>query len=183
MKEIQCINAEQLIVSELDEGLLQADRQRLDEHLRACGACREFHEEIARVLATIKEGLSEDPGEAYWRRYDARLDTLLRDREPRLGWSWRQFAITAAVAMIFLAFGVVSKTRLDNVTGNGTHAAAMQEIDRLYGVGSDDRLLFEPQLTKFLVGLDSPGARDEPAFLSMLDPYDDGDETTNLDLE
>jgi len=183
VKEIQCINAEQLIVSALDEGILRAGRQRLDEHLRACEACREFHEEIARVLATVKEGFSEDPGEAYWRRYDARLDALLRDREPGLGWSWRQIAITAAVAMIFLAFGVVSQTRLDRVTGNGTHAAAMQEIDRLFGVGSDDRLLLEPHLTQLLVGLDSPGTRDEPAFLSMLDPYNDSDETTNLDSE
>ena len=181
MKEIQCIKAEQLIVSELDEGILPADRQRLDEHLRACGACREFREEIARVMVTIKEGLSEDPGEAYWRRYDARLGALLRDRAPGPGWSWRQIAITAAVAMIFMAFGVASKTWLENVTGDGTHAAAMQDINRVFGVGSDDRLLSEPHLTNLLVGLDSPGARDESAFLSMLDPYDD--EALNLDLE
>jgi hypothetical protein len=138
--------------------------------------------ETTQVLTSVKQQTCEDPGEAYWRQYNALLDEKLSRIEHRpLTW-WRLPALAGAAAMILLAVGVTSMFKPDlSSISNGKDTVAVQDVDRLFGVTSDDGLLLEPYFTKLLAGFDLSSAQYDPSVLSMTDPYTYG--TSGLDRE
>jgi len=65
-----------------------ASTPELEEHLRACGACRQFREEMRTLDASIRRALERPPQLA---------------GAPRLGAPWRPWALAASVLLATLA--------------------------------------------------------------------------------
>jgi hypothetical protein len=66
----------------------------LEEHLRGCSGCREFHEEMRRLNADIRRALAEPP----------EMRTV---RPQRSTSAWREYALAASVVLaLAVTFGV-----------------------------------------------------------------------------
>jgi hypothetical protein len=86
----------------------QANRERLQEHLRACAECRAALEKIEAVFAAMDAMPVPDPGENYGQRVWAQISSRLPERKPR--W-WESFlaprrlvAVGAFAAIAITAF-------------------------------------------------------------------------------
>ncbi len=176
MNKLRCAKAERLIVSALDEGLDRASQGELDRHLSECPACREFLTDTAEVLSTVRRSPVEDPGEVFWRHYQVSLDAQLRSREPfsRAFRTWSNAAFAAGFALIMLAVGLgVLEIQHDAPTVSYGQLAAIGDIDRLFGIGSDDWFLQEPRLPGLLAGFDAAHSSEDVSFSPLTDPAQD----------
>ncbi|MEW6348815.1 MAG: anti-sigma factor [Thermodesulfobacteriota bacterium] len=176
MKTLKCTKAQRLIVSALDEGLDRPLQEALDKHLAECPACREFQTETDEVLGVIRRSSVEDPGDAFWQYYHSSLDARLRSREPVSPglWTWANAAFAAGFALILLVVGMGAVGLLqDSPTGNGGQTAAIREIDRLFGINSDDWFLYEPRLPMLVAGFDSGNGVYEASSTPLTDTGED----------
>ena len=113
----------------------------LDDHLRGCGACSAFREEMRRVNAAIGRALAEPP--------DIRVRAARRAPPP-----WREYALAAAVVLAVaaglavwllrpsdtLASEVVAHVKGEPDSWLSTHGVSAASIDhslRTAGVGLD----------------------------------------------
>ena len=109
MKNSDCHKVEELILTDLDEGLQPDKRVVLERHLSECPGCRKTWDETRLLLSQIAADAPKDPGEAFWRDYQISLEARLRERENSLSWGWGfWWKAAGAFALAALVFVVVS---------------------------------------------------------------------------
>lgn len=111
---MDCREAQTLLTALHDGELPDADRARVENHLRGCSECGRLLADLAR--ADEVAGVP-DPGPGYWDRFNARLaDRIDREAEgprvalprPKQGWMRQQFRyLVPAVAAAALVVVVV----------------------------------------------------------------------------
>lgn len=102
MATLDCESARRLTHLELDGELRDADARLLKQHLETCEQCRRHRDEMARVEAALREGLTQtsltEPAVAQARRMTR------RSRTTRALWStW----LPAAAAFVLVALAVL----------------------------------------------------------------------------
>ncbi len=113
------------------------DRDRLDQHLRQCEACRGELARLAKLDAALQEGLAWEPEQADLERVTgAILDAVARQREgapvrPLLTWR-RSAAACAAVCAVFVC-GLLAGRHLFPREIVGTKAVAGPRIGEPVG--------------------------------------------------
>jgi predicted anti-sigma-YlaC factor YlaD len=109
---MKCEKIERWISDDLDAALAPRKRQKLEPHLKACPACREFRSKVRRIQAESKR--LEGP-EVSLERLEALSAGIMRQlrlerqeeragRALRLTWRWVRLAVPVVLA---LALGVV----------------------------------------------------------------------------
>ncbi|MEK6779285.1 MAG: zf-HC2 domain-containing protein, partial [Candidatus Deferrimicrobiota bacterium] len=111
---MDCLKTQPQLTAFHDGELPDADRVRVEEHLRGCPGCRALLADLAR--ADEAAGVP-DPGPGYWDRFNARLeDRIEREAEgprvavlrPKQGWMRQQLRfLVPAVAAAALVVVVV----------------------------------------------------------------------------
>ena len=109
---MKCEKIERWISDDLDASLAPGKRQKLETHLKACSACREYRRQVRRLQAESEglEGLQASP-----ERLGVLAAEIMRqlrlERQPeragsafRLTWRWAGLAVPAVLA---LALGVI----------------------------------------------------------------------------
>lgn len=82
-QSVACRQLVELVTSYLEDALSPAQRVRVEQHLAACGNCRDYLAQMRRVIAVARNTMHAAPGAA-----DAlppgMLDTLLSEfRRPK----------------------------------------------------------------------------------------------------
>ncbi len=111
---MDCRDAQTLLTAFHDGELPDADRARVEDHLRGCPECGRL---LAELVRTDEAAVVPDPGSAYWERFNARLaDRIDREEEgpraavlqPKPGWFRQQVRyLVPAVAVAALVVVVV----------------------------------------------------------------------------
>ncbi len=139
MKNIDCLHAETLILTDLDEGLDSAAAVVLEAHLSECADCRRMRVEVRELLEETAADAPPDPSEQFWARYDACLDARLRDRAASALW-WKTAAAFGAAALvgIVVILGVYEKSQPTEIQPE-VAIEVMENLDRVYGPTPDER--------------------------------------------
>jgi len=145
MKNFDCHEVEELILTDLDEGLNQDKRVILERHLAECAACRKTWDETRLLLSEIASDVPEDPGEAFWRNYQISLEARLRDRENSGSWNWGfrswgfwwktagAFALAALILMV-VSVGVFRHwSAPPSMEVSSVSSDLISDLDQLYG--------------------------------------------------
>ncbi len=107
---MRCKKAEKWISLSLDGRLDGRSRALLDEHLRACSACREAEAGYRSTLALLRTGKEESPLPRFWERLEPRL----REEQklvPLVLWERLALhAVPAFAALVVLAAGLLFLT-------------------------------------------------------------------------
>jgi predicted anti-sigma-YlaC factor YlaD len=156
MKRLNCPIAEDWIIARLDGCLDNESEQLLQDHLRACAACRTFQEETAALLSAVAADVPADPGEDFWKWYDSSLDARLREKAqegPILGW-WRTalIAVTASLVIIAVGLGAIQHYQQFPQDQLARSTVLIEELGQLYGPVSDDGLNSYPSWDKAVAG-------------------------------
>ncbi|MDA8121039.1 MAG: zf-HC2 domain-containing protein [Deltaproteobacteria bacterium] len=139
---MDCRETKPLLTAFHDVELPDADRVRVEEHLRGCPGCRALLADLAR--ADEAAGVP-DPGPGYWDRFNKRVaDRIEREAEgkgvtvlrPKRGWMRQQFRfLVPAVAAAALVVVVVHYGGLTPVAPTPTVPKAVSEPARLDSAG------------------------------------------------
>ncbi len=121
------------------------NRERVQEHLRACAECRAALEKIEAVFAAMDAIPVPDPGENYGRRVWAQISSRLPERQPR--W-WEAFfapqrlAAVGAFATIVVAAFLAGRYwhHPTSGPGGGTPVDTAQVRERILVVAVGDHL-------------------------------------------
>lgn len=104
---MNCRNIESLILAERDGSLNQTQRAALSEHLKACPACRQWHDGLARAVDAYRTGLAQiavPSAEENWQELQGRMNQPARKRPlAPVIWFGAPLAAAAAVALAFLS--------------------------------------------------------------------------------
>jgi predicted anti-sigma-YlaC factor YlaD len=107
---MRCKTAEKWISLALDGRLDGRSRGLLDEHLRACPACRKAEFEYRSALSLLRTGKEESPLPRFWERLEPRL----REEQKIVPFVlWERLALHAMpafVALVALAAGLLLLT-------------------------------------------------------------------------
>ena len=140
MKNSDCHKVEELILTDLDEGLQPDKRVVLERHLSECAGCRKTWDETRLLLSQIAADAPKDPGEAFWRDYQISLEARLRERENSVSWGWDfwwkptgAFAL-AALVFVVVSVGVFQHYAARPPTRESTLSTDLiSDLDQLYG--------------------------------------------------
>jgi len=158
MKNSDCRNVQELILTDLDEGLLHDKRVVLERHLSECATCQRTWDDTRLLLSEIAADVPEDPGEAFWRDYETSLAVRLRERDLEAhlrketnsvlwGWGFRWKA-AGAFALAALAFIVVSVSVFQHYIARPRTDERMasigiiRDLDQPYGPVLDDEAVY-----------------------------------------
>jgi anti-sigma factor RsiW len=107
---MKCKTAEKWISRELDGRLDGRSRGLLEEHLRACPACRKVQTEYRSLQALLRPGKEESPLPRFWERLEPRI----REEQkivPLVLWErWALHAVPAFAALVALAAALLFLT-------------------------------------------------------------------------
>lgn len=141
MKKIDCTSAEELIITELDEGLEPSTRSLLEDHLHGCAACRKMMDETARLMHLVAADVPEEPDPAFWGYYDTSLRARLRDVKTGSWWRWWwkpvAVAACAVIAFVVVHVSMESPSPLPQPAPKDSTALA-QLFEQVYGPVEDE---------------------------------------------
>jgi hypothetical protein len=122
----------------------KANRERVQEHLRACAECRAALEKIEAVFAAMDAMPVPDPGENYGQRVWAQISSRLPERQPR--W-WESFvaprrlvAVGAFATIAIAAFLAGRYWHAKPGAGEGGNIDTAQVRERILVVAVGDHL-------------------------------------------
>lgn len=121
---LSCDEALELISARLDGALSEEEKNRLEEHLSACPACRALsaelevlHQELPQLAAQPPAGLKEGVMD----RIHASKVTPFQGKKRQ--WRWRSLASLAAVlAIVLIGAGTMGQWRTSGMLGTGQSA-------------------------------------------------------------
>jgi predicted anti-sigma-YlaC factor YlaD len=167
MKKIDCIAAEKLIITELDEGLDQSTKTSLEDHLRACPTCRKAMDETARLVHLIAADVPQEPEPEFWSYYDTSLRARLRDAKSGSWWQWwwKPAAVAACAVVVFVVVHVSTmETPMTTAQPDANVSSALAQLfEQVYGPVEDESGRYIPVETdnKTLAVLSAAYSEDE----------------------
>ncbi len=150
MKNLDCLKAEEWILTDLDEGLELEKRLILEDHLSGCSSCRKMQKDTELLLSDVAADVPEDPGEAFWKYYRVSLDARLRDSDVSHSWGfwwtrawslWRKPASVFAMAIlvfVIISIGILRPWIFRPSADEVVAPQLIGELNQLYGPVSDE---------------------------------------------
>jgi len=139
MKKLNCSHAEEWIIARLDEGLDREKAELLEAHLQACENCRRIERETSLLLTSVATDLPCDPGDEFWKKYDATLEARLREidlkAKPAFPWKHLAFALAAGVFLVVIGLETLRQPLSEPA---GVSREVVRELDLLYGPVSSE---------------------------------------------
>jgi hypothetical protein len=154
MKKIDCGKAEELMVTDLDEGLGHGKRLILEHHLSGCASCREIRNQTGSLLSDLTTDTVQDPGDAFWQYYRVSLDARLRDKDIsssslfwwtrawRIGWKPVGVFVTAILIFMVISVGIFDTWHFRPYIDSTLSAQLIGELNQLYGPVTDEQAYF-----------------------------------------
>ncbi len=154
MRKIDCGKAEELMVTDLDEGLGHGKRLILEHHLSGCASCREMRNQTKSLLSDLTTDTLQDPGDAFWQYYRVSLDARLRDKDIsssslfwrtrawRIGWKPVGVFVTAILIFMVISVGIFDTWNFRPYTDSTLSAQLIGELNQLYGPVTDEQAYF-----------------------------------------
>ncbi len=150
---MDCKQAEQMMMADLDDELDVPDMIHLRAHLAACDGCRSAHVGLARLGAMVRSKAVHYQAPAHLReRVMAALPAPARRSAPRQAhrwpWAWINFGAAAACALLLASSQLLplwtasSADQLDQEVVNSHFRALM--ADHLTDVASSDQHTVKP---------------------------------------
>lgn len=102
---MNCRNAERWILESLNRDLSPGPAGALEEHLRACPACRALRAEHTALRGALARLPMPDPRPGFAARVSARIEALDRTAPERLWRAWSLRAIPISLFLIGLFVG------------------------------------------------------------------------------
>ena len=149
MKDSDCRTMEELILTDLDEGLPQEKRVVLERHVSECAACRKTWEDTRLLLSEIAADVPEDPGETFWSNYQISLKARLRERDLEAhlrktknsiswgsGFWWKAAGAFAVAGLVFIvvSVGVFQHHAARSLTDESSVSSHLiSDLNQLYG--------------------------------------------------
>lgn len=142
MNTSECREVQERIIADLDEGLVEDEREILEVHLRQCDSCRRMRDETARLFSALKDDVPPDPDEKFWRELETSLDAkiLRTDLRGRFGNRWKPVALALAAGLAFFAVwaGYFDPFGGRTSTDEAALPAVIEELERAYGPSSGE---------------------------------------------
>jgi anti-sigma factor RsiW len=130
---MSCRRMENKILAYVDGRLKESERQEMEKHLAACGACQLRVNEFRAVASLLEEVPQIEPSAAF----DVRVRARVAAEPVKQGW-WAWFTpsprVAFAASLLLLAtvwIGYESKTSLPGVDQKEMDAQMMQEMQVL----------------------------------------------------
>ena len=118
---MRCKKAEKWISLSLDGRLDGRSRALLDEHLRACSACREAEAGYRSTLALLRTGKEESPLPRFWERLEPRLEEEERAMPFIL---WERLSLRSLPVFLLLVAAAAGLLFLTPQAGEATASAS-----------------------------------------------------------
>ncbi len=113
---MDCQRCERLLISYLDKGLSDRERDRVNEHLKKCSSCQKKKEEWINFISRIKEVEMESVSEERWGKCREELLSELRRKEKGISisikepvWRWA-FSLSILLLLTFSFFSLKKRT-------------------------------------------------------------------------
>jgi predicted anti-sigma-YlaC factor YlaD len=107
-----CENYKNLLMGYLDEELSEAEKNRLEEHLKQCSSCTEELKEFRKLKQITDEVTLAEPEDKIWRAY---WSNVYNRAERFLGWIL--FSVAAILLSIYGGFKAIEQICQDPTVG------------------------------------------------------------------
>jgi predicted anti-sigma-YlaC factor YlaD len=175
MKTLDCHEAEELMVYDLDGGLPPESERILASHLAECPACKALKEEYVSLFSALKSDVAQDPGEEFWKEQQESLKEIQNRVIPfRFRVSRTTGMLLAAIlALVVIGMGIFYHVR-DSAQGNPSETLIVaQELEHLYGATPDEMVILAGDQSMIWTDITKVSKSDDIANLDWFDVEDE----------
>lgn len=123
---MKCLDFEKLIALDLEGDLTQRKGRAVAEHVKACGPCHEFVEDLKASQALLKSLAQESVDDMAFEEVRQRILSSLPTEEQRQGFSVWRYALAAAVTAVMVLAAIALRRPSNERVADITHATADQ---------------------------------------------------------